>query len=173
MKMKNILIICVLLLCSGCLNPEVSDVFVKPVEAPEETKFIYTPGTYSGVAQGHGGLITVEVTVSDSEIKNITIVSQNESGYYLDELEPEEETGEGTETPIVEEGEGTQVIEENTTPEEEVERTYIDIEAIMDGLINKILQQQSADVELVTGATLTSTGLIEAITRALTEASLQ
>ena len=44
----------------------------------EETS-AYTAGTYTGVGQGKMGDITVEVTVSDTEITDIQVVSSNES----------------------------------------------------------------------------------------------
>ena len=41
----------------------------------------YTPGTYTGTGTGHGGPVTVEVTVSEETIDNITCVESAESVY--------------------------------------------------------------------------------------------
>ena len=41
----------------------------------------YTPGTYTGVGTGHGGPVTVEVTVSEESIDEITCVESSESVY--------------------------------------------------------------------------------------------
>lgn len=39
----------------------------------------YTPGTYTGSAQGFGGLVEVVVTVDDSKIKEVTINAEKET----------------------------------------------------------------------------------------------
>jgi fumarate reductase flavoprotein subunit len=44
-----------------------------------ETAMKYTPGTYTAKAEGKDGTITVEVTFSETEIKDINIVSQSET----------------------------------------------------------------------------------------------
>ena len=41
----------------------------------------YTPGTYTGTGTGHGGPVTVEVTVSEETIDDITCVESAESVY--------------------------------------------------------------------------------------------
>ena len=44
----------------------------------------YADGTYSGEAEGFGGLISVEVEIEDGMITNIEIVSaESEDGAYL------------------------------------------------------------------------------------------
>ncbi len=45
----------------------------------DSTNVTYNDGTYEGVGQGHGGDITVSVTVSDGKLTNVEVVSQNET----------------------------------------------------------------------------------------------
>ena len=42
-----------------------------------KSKSIYTPGTYTGSAQGFGGLVEVVVTVDDAKITDVTINADN------------------------------------------------------------------------------------------------
>ena len=45
----------------------------------DSTNVTYADGTYEGVGQGHGGDITVSVTVTDGKLTNVEVVSQNET----------------------------------------------------------------------------------------------
>lgn len=45
----------------------------------DSTNVTYNDGTYEGVGQGHGGDITVSVTVTDGKLTNVEVVSQNET----------------------------------------------------------------------------------------------
>lgn len=87
---------------------------------------LYTPGTYTGTGIGNGGEITVDVTVTEDAITDITIVSQQE-------------------TPTVS------------------EKAFEEIPA-------EIIEYQSLGVDARTGATLSSMGLINAVTDALKQA---
>ena len=93
-------------------------------ENQEDT--LYTAGTYTGEAQGFGGLVKVAVTVSDREITDITIQSaDNEDTAYL-----------------------TMAVD----------------------IIPAILSAQSADVDTISGATFSSTGIKHAVQQALEKA---
>ena len=50
----------------------------------ESASVAFTPGTYEGSAYGNTSTITVNVTVSDSKIENIELVSQNETPILFD-----------------------------------------------------------------------------------------
>ncbi|MCD7865309.1 MAG: FMN-binding protein [Clostridiales bacterium] len=92
----------------------------------EETQSAYTDGVYQGTATGFGGDITVEITVEDGEITDLTILSaENEDGAYL---------------------------------------------TMAEDIIDAILEEQSADVDTVTGATFSSTGIKNAAAEALAAA---
>jgi Uncharacterized protein conserved in bacteria len=170
MKIRLLIVIGLLLITSGCINREVKDVFVKPIQNTNEIKFLYTPGTYKGEANGYNGKIVVSVTVTDSKITAIEILQQQESNYFVDEngVAIGETIDDELDNPIDEttEGEGTE------TEGPEVEPTEIDVFGEMDGLINMIILEQTTNLDLSTGATITKRGLIEAIQRALAEASL-
>lgn len=57
-------------------------------ETEEAEEGAYTDGTYTGEAQGFGGLITVEVVVTDGAISEINILSaEQEDGAYLEMAE--------------------------------------------------------------------------------------
>lgn len=49
----------------------------------EETQSAYTDGVYQGTATGFGGDITVEITVEDGEITDLTILSAEKRGRRL------------------------------------------------------------------------------------------
>ena len=168
MKMKIILAICVLLITSGCINREVKDVFVKPVQTTNEIKFLFTPGTYKGEADGFGGRIVVSVTVTDSKILSIEILEQREVNFLVDENGVVIVEDDETEIP------DDTVEGDETTPVDslEPEGTEIDVFGVMDGIISIILAEQTTNIDFRTEATVTRRGLIEAIQRALTEASL-
>ncbi len=92
----------------------------------EETQSAYTDGVYQGTAAGFGGDITVEITVEDGEITDLTILSaENEDGAYL---------------------------------------------TMAEDIIDAILEAQSTDVDTVTGATFSSTGIKNAAAEALAAA---
>lgn len=86
---------------------------------------IFQPGTFTGEAQGYGGKITVEVTVSEDAITDIKVVDQNE-------------------TPVIS-------------------------DLALEKIPAQIIEEQSIAVDLVSGATLTSEGLLAAVTAALTQ----
>lgn len=126
MKKVLISILSVLLVLSlvGCSTS-------KPADKPEggDAEAIYTAGTYKGVGTGFGGTLEVEVTVSDTAIEKIEIVSDSET-------EGRAETDEAKEKVI---------------------------EAIIAG--------GSAEVDGVSGATMTSDAIKEAVAAALAEAA--
>ncbi len=86
----------------------------------------YVDGIYSGEAQGFGGPIGVEVTVTDGAITDITITSaEHEDGAYL---------------------------------------------SMAQDIIPVIIENQSADVDTISGATFSSTGIKNAVMQALEKA---
>ncbi len=86
----------------------------------------YTDGVYQGTAAGFGGDITVEVTVEDGRITDLTIVSaEKEDSAYL---------------------------------------------TMAEDIIDSILEAQSADVDTISGATFSSTGIKNAAAGALEQA---
>ena len=48
------------------------------------TKGVYTDGVYTGTGAGYGGTMKVQVTIKDGKIADIQIVSQSETGSYLE-----------------------------------------------------------------------------------------
>jgi len=99
-----------------------------PVTPPgETTTVLFTAGTYVGEADGHNGTITVEVTVSDTEIINVKVLTHNES-------------------PII-------------------------TDAALERIPQGVMDRQSLAIDSVSGATVTSVALLEAITSALTKAN--
>ena len=87
---------------------------------------VYKDGTYTGEAQGYGGTIQVEVTLSDDEITSINVVSApGEDSAYLSQAE---------------------------------------------SVIDSIIGAQSTDVDTVSGATFSSTGILNAVDEALGKA---
>jgi len=50
----------------------------------EESKAIYTPGTYEGDGNGHAGPIKVSVKVTENEIESIEFLDFNESDFAVD-----------------------------------------------------------------------------------------
>ena len=95
-------------------------------EPKPDPDIAYLNGTYTGTAQGYGGDITVELTVTDQKISDVRIVSA--------------------------EGES----EEQLTAAE--------------ALTGEIVQQQSTDVDVVSGATESSSGILAAARQALVQA---
>ena len=87
---------------------------------------VYKDGTYTGEAQGYGGTIQVEVTLSGDEITSINVVSApGEDSAYLSQAE---------------------------------------------SVIDSIIGAQSSDVDTVSGATFSSTGILNAVDEALGKA---
>ncbi|MGG7098197.1 FMN-binding protein [Clostridium sardiniense] len=82
-------------------------------------------GTYSGVSKGYGGDINVKVTIENSKIKNIEVVSHSETPKYYEN--------------------GSKVIA-------------------------SILKEDSTNVDSISGATLTSNGIKNAVRDALSKA---
>lgn len=67
MKKIITLVIIMALLISGCSSK------------PGEVEGIYTPGTYSGSADGYGGNLEVEVTLSKDKIEKVVVKSHSET----------------------------------------------------------------------------------------------
>ena len=87
---------------------------------------VYKDGTYTGEAQGYGGTIQIEVTLSGDEITSINVVSApGEDSAYLSQAE---------------------------------------------SVIDSIIGAQSTDVDTVSGATFSSTGILNAVDEALGKA---
>lgn len=88
----------------------------------------YADGTYSGAAEGFGGVIEVSVTVVSKQVTDIEIVSADgEDGAYF---------------------------------------------AMAQDIISEIIEKQTADVDIISGATFSSTGIKNAVAQALEEAVL-
>lgn len=86
----------------------------------------YEDGEFEGSAQGFGGLITVNVTIENGMLTDITIVSAaNEDRAYLE---------------------------------------------MASAIVNEILEKQTDQVDTVSGATFSSTGIRNAVTDALDKA---
>ena len=85
----------------------------------------YEDGVYAGSAQGYGGVLVVDVTISDGKISDVNVRPHHETPFVADAA-----------------------IEELTTT---------------------IVQRQSFDVEVVSGATVSSTALMKAVENALTD----
>ena len=89
----------------------------------EDGNRTFTDGTYRGSAQGYGGLVTVDVTVSGGRIESIEIVSApGETDTFFNRAK---------------------------------------------GVIDSILMAQNTDVDVVSGATYSSNGIIAAVENAL------
>lgn len=114
MKRKISLFLCltmVLFFVAGCSNKDLA-----------ETS-LFKPGKYIGEGKGFGGLIKVEVEVSDSEILSIEVLEQNET--------------KGISDPVFER------------------------------IPSLVVENQSINVDAISGATMASEGLIGAIKNAL------
>ncbi len=91
-----------------------------------EENATYADGTYTGTGLGFGGDITVEVTIADGQMTEITIVSaDSEDAAYFD--------------------------------------MAVDI-------IDDMLEAQTSDVDTISGATFSSTGIKDAVEDALSQA---
>ena len=91
-----------------------------------DSAYVYKDGTYTGEAEGYGGTIQVEVTLSGDEITSINVVSApGEDSAYLSQAE---------------------------------------------SVINSVISAQSTDVDTVSGATFSSTGILNAVDEALGKA---
>ena len=87
--------------------------------ATTDSDNVYKDGTYTGEAEGYGGTIQVEVTLTGDEITSINVVSApGEDSAYLSQAE---------------------------------------------SVIDSILSAQSTDVDTVSGATFSSTGILNAV----------
>ncbi|HHT89776.1 MAG: FMN-binding protein [Bacillota bacterium] len=86
-------------------------------------------GVYAGTAQGFGGPLTVDVTISDGKIMDVTVRPHEETPFIADEA--------------------------------------------LKTLTESVLESQSANVEIVSGATYTSKAFIAAVEQALFKASLE
>lgn len=93
----------------------------------DSTNVTYNDGTYEGVGQGHGGDITVSVTVSDGKLTNVEVVSQNE----------------------------TEAIYSSA------------VDTIIEGII---ANNGTTNVDAVSGATESSSGIMDAVNDALSQA---
>lgn len=95
-------------------------------EADSSGDNVYKDGTYTGEAQGYGGTIQVEVTLSGDEITSINVTrAPGEDSAYLSQAE---------------------------------------------SVIDSIISAQSTDVDTVSGATFSSTGILNAVDEALGKA---
>lgn len=95
-------------------------------ETSDDSDNVYKNGTYEGSGTGYGGTITVQVTLQDDTITDVSVTSApGEDSAYL--------------------AQGKNVI-------------------------SSIISEQSTDVDTVSGATFSSTGILEAVNDALTKA---
>ena len=92
----------------------------------DDSDNVYKNGTYEGSGTGYGGTITVQVTLQDDTITDVSVTSApGEDSAYLAQGE---------------------------------------------NVISSIISEQSTDVDTVSGATFSSTGILEAVNDALTKA---
>lgn len=95
-------------------------------ESKEEELGLYLDGSYTGSAQGFGGLVSVEVTVEGGEITDISVTSApGEDGTYL---------------------------------------------SMAKGMISVMIEEQTSEVNTVSGATFSSKGIKNAVAQALEKA---
>ena len=95
-------------------------------ETSDDSDNVYKNGTYEGSGTGYGGTITVQVTLQDDTITDVSVTSApGEDSAYLTQGE---------------------------------------------NVISSIISEQSTDVDTVSGATFSSTGILEAVNDALTKA---
>ena len=95
-------------------------------ETSDDSDNVYKNGTYEGSGTGYGGTITVQVTLQDDTITDVSVTSApGEDSAYLAQGE---------------------------------------------NVISSIISEQSTDVYTVSGATFSSTGILEAVNDALTKA---
>lgn len=95
-------------------------------DTDDATASPYLDGTYEGEAEGFGGMITVQVTVENGQMTDLSILSADgEDSAYLSNAKD---------------------------------------------IIPKILEAQSADVDTISGATFSSTGIKNATAEALEKA---
>lgn len=106
------------------VNEEVKEETVVP--EPEVSTPKYKDGSYIGSAQGYGGAMEVKVTISEGNIRGVSVISHNE--------------------------------------------TEIFFEKVGDLIPAKIVAAQDANVDIVSGATYTSNGIINAVKNALSKA---
>lgn len=170
MNKKWILLFLLVFLLSGCLNKEVDEVFVTPVTPEVENKFLYNPGTYRAEGTGFNGTIVVEVTVSESKILSIEIISHSEANYLIDQygnpiVDDSDSYWDETDDGVVDE-ENSEVVEEEIITEE------VEVLGAIDTMLNMILLEQTTSVDVISQATTSCNGLKEAVSRALAEAML-
>ncbi len=94
---------------------------------PAEQSGIYTPGVYNGSAEGFGGKLDVQVTLSSNKIEKVEVTSHNETN-----------------------GVGSRAV---------------------DALPSQIVEKNTPDVEVVSGATISSKAIISAVKDAMKEFS--
>ena len=95
-------------------------------ETSDDSDNVYKNGTYEGSGTGYGGTITVQVTLQDDTITDVSVTSApGEDSAYLAQGE---------------------------------------------NVISSIISEQSTDVDTVSGATFSSTGILEAVNDALIKA---
>ncbi|MGI6151401.1 MAG: FAD-binding protein [Christensenellales bacterium] len=140
MKKRNVLslvamLLCVLLAMTACAGeapqspsdePAPTQKAETPVNGDQQAKTGMTPGDYYGVGNGRNGAIVVKVTVGESSIDAIEVISENET-YNTGSV------------PV----------------------------ALYPGLI---VENQSPNVDMVSGATITSAALLTAVRDAITRA---
>lgn len=187
MKRKSsiVYIACVCCLLAGCLNQTAKDVFVTPVTPDEEeTSYLYSPGTYTGEAEGYSGVIRVSVTVTDSLITEIQILSILDQDYTASASQQESgadgTSGTATENQDsgnagVAEGTGSNAEEQTGEARPDKEPEVISVQGIVDSLRGMVISRQSTALEadLYTGATVSGAAFLKAVQNALDKAMLQ
>lgn len=87
---------------------------------------VYRDGTYTGSAQGYGGMVTMEVAIEKGKLQDIRVISaSNEDASYW---------------------------------------------SMATQMIPKMIEQQTAEVDTVSGATFSSVGIFNAVADALNQA---
>lgn len=125
--MKNLTKVLVSLLLIAGMSA-CSSTKTQTTEETNDLSIAFVPGTYNGTGVGHGGNISVEVTLSEDEIKDIIVTESNETSGFG-----------------------------NVAAEH---------------IISDILENQSLNVDSVSGCTLSANGIKTAVENALESAGV-
>lgn len=133
-KLANVLCICAILFVYQGFAERRQDkiaameekAMAEAEENSTQTKSLYTDGTYTGSAQGFGGIVEVELVIEDGAIASARATNaDNETPDYFKQAET---------------------------------------------IFDEVVKKQSVDVDVVTGATYSSNGIINGLKEALEKA---